>query len=197
MTTIKKGTFLFHGTIYTFDGKQIRGVSWFSLEREQAINHICYRHYKNPNGRILTYVVKHDINLIDLSKQGDLRIFANANGNHALANLLLNSSDYSKYEGYINFSEQAEVMIINVGCLNFVADVRVTLNRLVKYVQVENSNWRMVTRTDDIDEISEITVLNNNQASDETHTAPRTAPRITPHDTEVIVKKRGNRCIIS
>ena len=107
--------------------------------------------------------------MIDLSKQGDLRIFANANGNHALANLLLNSSEYSRYEGYINFPEQAEVMIINVGCLDFVADVHVTLNRLVKYVQVENNNWRMVTKTDDIDDISDITVLNDSQPSEQQH----------------------------
>ena len=193
MTLIKRGTFLFHGTIYSFDGKQIRGISWFSLEREQAINHICYRHYKNPNGRILTYVVKHDINLIDLSKQGELRIFANANGNHALANLLLNSSEYSRYEGYINFPEQAEVMIINVGCLDFVADVHVTLNRLVKYVQVENNNWRMVTKTDDIDDISDITVLNDSGPSDQQHILTNS----NNTQMEVIVKKRRDRCIIS
>jgi len=140
MVTIKKGTLIYHGTIHNFDPKDIRVPSWFSTLENQAYFHVCYRHYLHENGRLLTYCLNKDVNVIDLAKSGDNRMFVNAYGNYAFANNIMKNTEY---DGYLNFPDQAEIMLSKCECLDFIKETKIVLNKRVKYVNLKN-NWRMM-----------------------------------------------------
>ena len=137
---IKKGTLLYHGTIYNFEPTEINTPCWFSTIKEQAILHVCYKHYNNPNGMLMIYRLNQDINAVDLTLSGNERLFVNAYGNYALAD---NIKSEGIYQGYINFPEQSEIMLVNNGLFDFVKQNAICLHKKVKYLQVDN-DWRMV-----------------------------------------------------
>ena len=117
---IKKGTLLYHGTIYNFEPTEINTPCWFSTIKEQAILHVCYKHYNNPNGMLMIYRLNQDINVVDLTLSGNERLFVNAYGNYALAD---NIKSEGIYQGYINFPEQSEIMLVNNGLYDFVKQI--------------------------------------------------------------------------
>ena len=132
--------------------------------------------------------------MIDLSTDGNLRMFANAHGNRALAQHLRQNKRYHKYDGYLNFTDQAEVMLIHTACLYFVADIRITLNRRVKYTQVESNLWRMVTNEDDVNEITILPIT-----AEPTKKTQKNIPIIVNPVNDVIVKTSKPRqcCVVS
>ena len=70
---LQKNTYLYHGTIYDFSPNNIKTPCWLSIKKDQAHNHISYKHYGNKNGKILVYKVKENIKsikLIDISENG-------------------------------------------------------------------------------------------------------------------------------
>ena len=81
--------------------------------------------------------------LIDISNDGDCRLFINANGNYALANSIKNGFYGNDIFGYINYPEQAEVMICKPNIISFVSSEKVDLNTKVEYKRISNINWRM------------------------------------------------------
>ena len=139
--TIKKNTILYHGTKNEFDMNNIKTPCWFSTIKEQSINHLCYRHY-SENGLILTYKLKNDIRLIDISNDGDIRIFINANGNYKLAEKIKNK-EFGNINGYCNFPEQAEIMLTSKKNLEPIKKEYIKLNHKVKYKRINKNNWRM------------------------------------------------------
>jgi len=159
-------TILYHGTIFNFDPDEIRTPCWFSTKESEAINHICYKHYGHPNGKLITYKVIEEIELIDISDNGDVRMYINAYGNHSLAkNIKLNklknifshlpeqssagrdslSTDNKELDGYINYPEQSEVMMVNINKLKYCTNRHVDLNHRVifKRVHINRREWKM------------------------------------------------------
>ena len=110
--TLKKGTTLYHGTIHDFPMDEIIIPCWFSKYKEQAINHVCYKHYGTPSGFLLSYILDEPISVYDISKDGDIRMEINANGNYRVANRFYYKEYGDIYDGYINLPEQGEVMLV-------------------------------------------------------------------------------------
>tara|TARA_B100001123_G_C15174169_1_gene972652 strand:- start:565 stop:1047 length:483 start_codon:yes stop_codon:yes gene_type:complete len=148
MVIIKKGTILYHGTIHDFEPDEMKTPGWFSTLKEQAHNHVCYKYYGYNHGRLLLYRLKQDISVIDLSRCGSSRLFVNAYGNYALAD---NIKKERRYEGYINFPEQSEVMIIDANNLEFIEEEKIKLNKKVVYIEIANKNvWRMMEESNEV-----------------------------------------------
>ena len=146
---LKKNTYLYHGTVYDFDPKDIRTPCWLSLEKNQAHNHISYRHYGNKNGKILIYKVTDKIDsikLIDISDNGDIRMYVNGNGNYKLAKRIKKGKYGQDILGYVNYPEQAEIMLCNNYCIEFIRSEKVDLSNKVQYKRVDlkkKESWRM------------------------------------------------------
>ena len=140
---LKKNTYLYHGTIYDFDPKDIKTPCWLSLEKNQAHNHISYRHYGNKDGNILVYKVIDNINsikLIDISENGDIRMYVNGNGNYKLAKNIKKNKYGNDILGYINYPEQAEIMLCNNNCIEYVRTDKVDLLHKVQYKRIDLKN---------------------------------------------------------
>ena len=142
MVVIRKGTLIYHGTVHDFEPDELKSPAWFSTLSEQAHNHVCYKYFGFSGGRLLCYRVKEDIIVLDLSICGDSRLYVNAFGNYALAN---NIKREGRYQGYINFPEQSEVMIVDSSKIEFVYEKAISLNKKVVYIETKNQNiWRML-----------------------------------------------------
>ena len=144
MVVIRKGTLIYHGTAHGFEPDEIKSPAWFSTLPEQAHNHVCYKYYGFSRGRLLCYRIKEDIIVLDLSICGDSRLYVNAFGNYALAN---NIKKEGRYQGYINFPEQSEVMLVDSSKIEFVNEKAISLNKKVVYIETKNQNvWRMLEK---------------------------------------------------
>jgi len=144
-TLLKKDTILYHGTVYNFEPTQIKTPCWFSTIKSEAINHICYRHRGNTNGKILKYKVTKDIELLDISKNGELRLYMNSNGNYKLAKYIAKGK-WNNKNGYINYPDQAEVMLVALSHILYIDTEYVDLSHRVIYKRV-GFDWRMKNDT--------------------------------------------------
>ena len=142
MAVLPKGLIVYHSTIHDFDPQDIKTPCWFSVIEEQSHLHLCFKHYGHPCGRLLTYRLREDVKVLDLSCDGYLRMFVNANGNYKLAELMKKSDLYS---GYKNYNDQAEVMLVDSDVIEFIGEKDIDLNRQVKYVE-KSDGWRMVDK---------------------------------------------------
>ena len=141
---LPKGLIVYHSTIHDFRPQDINTPCWFSILEEQSHLHLCFKHYGHSCGRLITYKLKQDVKVLDLSHDGYLRMFVNANGNHKLAHLMKTSDMYG---GYRNYREQAEVMLVNTDSLEFVGEKDIDLNKQVEYVE-KPEGWRMIDRSE-------------------------------------------------
>ena len=140
---LEEGTILYHGTIHDFEMNDINMPCWFSKFKEQAINHVRYKHYGHPNGFLLTYRIKNPITLYDISNDGDIRMEINAYGNYSIANKFYTKQYGDEYSGYINLPEQGEIMIIRRLFLEPLNKINIELNKEVIYCNIDGQNWRM------------------------------------------------------
>ena len=138
-----EGTTIYHGTIHDFDMNQINMPCWFSLYRDQAINHVRYKHFGNKNGFLLSYRIKNSVKLYDISKDGDIRMDINANGNYDVAYKFFCKQYGDEFGGYINLPEQGEIMIIRNMYIEPLNKIHIDLNRRVEYCNIDGKNWRM------------------------------------------------------
>ena len=143
---LKEGTLLYHGTINDFDMNIINIPCWFSKFKDQAINHVMYKHFGHTGGFLLTYRLLRDIVLYDISKDGDIRLDINKYGNYRLANKFYYKEYGDEFEGYINIPEQGEIMLIRRGNLEPINKIHIDLNRHVEYCNIDGENWRMVPK---------------------------------------------------
>ena len=140
---LKKNTVLYHGTVSDFEPNELKLPSWLSFDKEQSHNHICYKYFGNSNGKILKYITNNIIKLIDLSKDGNSRLYVNAYGNYSFAENIKNGEYGDDIHGYINYPEQAEVMICQPYLLNYLKSEKVSLNNKVEYKRITKVDWRM------------------------------------------------------
>lgn len=136
-------TILYHGTIHDFEMGDINTPCWFSKYKDQAINHVRYKHYGNPNGFLLSYRVKFPLILYDISNDGDIRMDINANGNHVVAHKFYCKLYGDEFDGYINLPEQGEIMLITKQFLQPLNRINIDLNKKVQYCNIDGTNWRM------------------------------------------------------
>ena len=144
MAVLPKGLVVYHSTIHDFDPQEIKTPCWFSVIEEQSHLHLCFKHHGHPCGRLLTYKLREDVKVLDVSSDGYLRMYVNANGNYKLAELMKRSDMYS---GYKNYNDQAEVMLVNNSLIEFVGEKHIELNKQVEYVE-KPCGWRMVDKQD-------------------------------------------------
>ena len=140
MAVLQRGLLIYHSTIHDFDPQEIKTPCWFSVIPEQSHYHLCYKHFGHPCGRLLTYRLRENVTVADLSIDGYLRMIVNANGNYELANLMKGSGVYN---GYKNYQDQAEVMLVDTSILEFISEDSIDLNKKVRYIE-KNSEWRMI-----------------------------------------------------
>lgn len=140
---LKEGTILYHGTINDFEMNNINTPCWFSKFKDQAINHVRYKHFGNPNGFLLSYRVKLPLILYDISNDGDIRMEINAKGNHVVAHKFYCKLYGDEFDGYINLPEQGEIMLINKQFLEPINRINIDLDKQVKYCNIDGINWRM------------------------------------------------------
>ena len=143
MDILPKGLTIYHSTIHDFEPSNIKTPCWFSTIEEQSHLHLCFKHYGHPCGRLLTYRLRENIKMLDLSQDGYVRMFVNANGNYKLANLM---KDSDMYKGYKNYQDQAEIMLVDSSVLEFIGEKEIDLNKQVQYVE-KSEGWRMVDAT--------------------------------------------------
>ena len=147
MSVLPKGMTIYHSTIHDFDPNEIKTPCWFSVIEEQSHLHLCFKHYGHPCGKLLTYKLRENVKVLDLSEDGYLRMFVNANGNYRLAELM---KDSDMYGGYKNYKDQAEIMLVDNAVLEFVGEKEIDLNKRVRYVE-KSEGWRMVDKECDSD----------------------------------------------
>tara|TARA_Y100000591_G_C21599254_1_gene577189 strand:- start:108 stop:590 length:483 start_codon:yes stop_codon:yes gene_type:complete len=138
---LKKGTKLYHGTICDYNMSDIRTPCWLSILKDQAVNHVNYRHH-GCNGYLLTYKLNRDINIVNISGDGNVRLYVNAHGNHALANKM-KEGEFGNIDGYINYDDQAEVMITKNDILDGISKEPIELYHKVRYKKIYLDKWRM------------------------------------------------------
>ena len=143
---LEKGTILYHGTIHDFEMKEITMPCWFSKYKDQAINHVCYKHFGKPNGFLLSYRLNKDTTVYDISNNGDIRMEINAYGNYRVANRFYYKEYGDEFDGYINLPEQGEIMLVSRNCIDPLQKLNIDLDRKVKYCNIDGKNWRMTKK---------------------------------------------------
>ena len=150
MSFLEKGMIIYHSTIHDFDPSDIKTPCWFSIIEEQSHLHLCFKHYGHSGGRLLKYKLRENVKVLDLSCDGYLRMFVNANGSYKLAELMKKSDMYG---GYKNYKDQAEIMLVNNDVLEFIGVKDIDLNKQVEYVE-KTEGWRMVEESNNTSVIS-------------------------------------------
>ena len=63
-------------------------------------------------------------------------MYVNANGNYKLANKIKKGKYGKDIIGYINYPEQAEIMLCNNNCIEYIKTEKVDLLHKVKYKRI-------------------------------------------------------------
>ena len=147
-TILKAGTVLYHGTIHDFDIDQINMPCWFSKYKDQAINHVQYKHYGYQSGFLLTYRLKDDTVLYDISNDGDIRMDINSNGNYEIAHKFYYKHYGDEFAGYINIPEQGEIMLVRRSYITPLNKIHIDLGQKVHYCNIDGQNWRMKVKNE-------------------------------------------------
>ena len=146
---LESGTILYHGTINDFEMTDITMPCWFSKYKDQAINHVRYKHFGESNGFLLSYRVKYPIILYDISNDGDIRMEINTKGNYVVAHKFYCKLYGDEFMGYINLPEQGEIMLISDLFLHPINKIHIDLNQRVEYCNIDGKNWRMKIKGED------------------------------------------------
>ena len=143
---IKPNTTIYHGTVHNFDPLELKCPAWFSFDLEQAHNHIAYKYYQNTTGKIYQYTINTNINLIDISEDGDFRLYINEKGNKSLADDIARGN-YGDVIGYVNHPEQNEIMLCDIkhsdqNIITYDKTIPIQLLHTVSYRRY-GKDWRM------------------------------------------------------
>lgn len=111
------------------------------MERNEAINHVTYRHLNDVRTAFLMrFVTTRPLALVDLTRDGHARLYVNAHGNKRYARRLAKSA---AHDGYVNPDEQAEVCLARNAGLRAESRECVPLTSRVSYRRVSRTGWRM------------------------------------------------------
>jgi hypothetical protein len=141
---LEPGTIIYHGTIHDFDMNNITMPCWFSKYKEQAINHVRYKHFGEPNGFLLSYRIKHPTILYDISKDDDIRMDINVRGNYEVSHRFYYKQYGDEFAGYINLPDHGEIMLIRRFYIEPLNKINIELNKRIDDCNIDGQNWRMI-----------------------------------------------------